>query len=590
MDNLAILLNAIIGTLSGHFTSMSHRTYWFFLLCALILTFFIYIKNVGRDWSAAGFIKFVFPKKVWLSRSSWVDYSYFLINTFVMLLFFVPAITLIYPSVVSIGFSGLHAISFPAFTSAPPGVGVLYFLCLILVGDFLVFLSHYLLHKVPFLWQFHKVHHAAEVLNPMTVYRQHPVDIILTGVLFAIGTAIVHVFFSYVFSTPFSIWKLGGVNIVLLLFYIGGYNLRHSHIRLSFGPIFDRFLVSPAQHQLHHSSIEKHFDKNMGLVFATWDRLFGTHYIPEKDEHIELGLPNDEAKDFSSALQCYLQPFKKAFGKHKIVTMLLAVGLFGAGSTSMAGGQYNPPNNQLEQLTWNEVNLALKAGYRHVIIPTGGVEQNGLHVVLGKHKGVIKYTSDEIASRLGNTLVAPVIDYVPEGRISPPEGHMKYSGTISIREDVFEMVLEDTAKSLYQHGFTHIYIMGDSGSSVAAQDRATEKIRKTLKAGQHILHVKDYYKNHGQIEWLKQQGYTENSIGNHAGIRDTSELLVAMPEGIRVDKLRQTSQNKGANGAYWKANPELGNEMLELKINAGISQIERFNGPKFAQSHTELRK
>ena len=69
MDNLAILLNAIIGTLSGHFTSISHRTYWFFLLCALILTFFIYIKNVGRDWSAAGFIKFVFPCLLYTSPS-----------------------------------------------------------------------------------------------------------------------------------------------------------------------------------------------------------------------------------------------------------------------------------------------------------------------------------------------------------------------------------------------------------------------------------------------------------------------------------------------------------------------------------------
>lgn len=586
MDNLGVFLTVIVEFLGRYFTNMSYRTYWLFLLCALILAFSVYIKNVGRDWTITGFVKFVFPKQVWLSRSSWIDYSYFILNAFIMFLLFAPAIALVYPKVISIGFDGLQAVSFPALNSAPSGVNVVYFFCLILVGDFMIFMGHYLQHKVPFLWQFHKVHHAAEVLNPMTLYRQHPVDLILAGVLFGIGTALVHVFFSYVFSTPFSIWTLGSLNVVLLLFYLGGYNLRHSHIRLSFGRILDRFLVSPAQHQLHHSSIYKHFDKNMGLVFAIWDRLFGTHYIPAKNEYIEFGLPNEEAKDFSSAYQCYIQPFKKAFGKHKIITTLLALGLFGVGSSSMAGGQYDPPNNRLEQLTWNEIDMALKAGYRHVIIPTGGVEQNGLHVVLGKHKGVIKYTSDEIASRLGKTLIAPVIDYVPEGRISPPEGHMKYSGTISIREEVFEMVLEDTAKSLYQHGFTHIYIMGDSGSSVAAQERATEEIQKSLKPGQYILHVTDYYKNHGQIDWLKQHGYTESSIGDHAGIRDTSELMAAMPEGVRLEKLRQTSQNKGANGAYWKANSELGNEMLELKIKAGILQIEQFNALKLTQSFT----
>ena len=575
MDIFISIISAIAQFLGEHFTSMSKRTYWVFLLSALLLAFVSYLRDTGKDWSLIGFARFVFPKKVWLSRSSWVDYSYFVINAFVMLLLFAPMIAIVYPKFLALSLSALTWLSLPAMTFAPKGIGLAYFVSMILIVDFMIFFGHYLSHKVPFLWQFHKVHHAAEVLNPMTLYRQHPVDLILNGMLVGVGTAFVHAIFSYFFSSPFSIWTLGSLNLVLLVFYLAGYNLRHSHIRLSYGRVLDRWLISPVQHQLHHSSIEKHFDKNMGLVFAFWDKMFKTHYIPAKDEHIELGLPDGEAKDFASAYDCYIAPFKKAFPRYKFMTVACAAGLLGLGGASLAEESFAPPSLHLEELTWDEVGSSLEAGYRSVIIPTGGVEQNGLHVVLGKHKGVIKHTSTEIASRLGQTLIAPVIDYVPEGRISPPEGHMNYAGTISVREEVFEMVLEDTAKSLYQHGFTHVYIMGDSGSSVDAQQLAVDKLAAQIAPHQHILHVTDYYSSNGQTAWLKEQGYSQEGIGYHAGMRDTSELMAAMPEGVRADKLLQTKQSSGATGSYWKANPELGRKMLDLKIGAATAQIER---------------
>ena len=117
----------------------------------------------------------------------------------------------------------------------------------------------------------------------------------------------------------------------------------------------------------------------------------------------------------------------------------------------------------LEELTWTEVASAIDSGSTTIIIPTAGTEQNGPHMVLGKHKYRINAGSERIARSLGNTLVAPVITYVPEGDIDPPSGHMRFAGTISIPREVFESVLEYTARSLKQHGFTDILLIGDSG-------------------------------------------------------------------------------------------------------------------------------
>ncbi len=119
----------------------------------------------------------------------------------------------------------------------------------------------------------------------------------------------------------------------------------------------------------------------------------------------------------------------------------------------------------LEDLTWTEVRDALSVGTTTVIIPTGGTEQNGPHMVLGKHNYLVQYKAGEVARRLGNTLVAPVMAYVPEGDIDPPSGHMRFPGTITTPPEVFEQVLEFAARSLKQHGFLDVALLGDSGGN-----------------------------------------------------------------------------------------------------------------------------
>ena len=69
----------------------------------------------------------------------------------------------------------------------------------------------------------------------------------------------------------------------------------------------------------------------------------------------------------------------------------------------------------LDDLTWQELRDAIKAGTTTVIVPIGGTEQNGPHMVLGKHNYIIAFAARLMAERLGQTLVAPVLQYVPQG-------------------------------------------------------------------------------------------------------------------------------------------------------------------------------
>ena len=115
-----------------------------------------------------------------------------------------------------------------------------------------------------------------------------------------------------------------------------------------------------------------------------------------------------------------------------------------------------PPTVWLADLTWEETCAALAAGFTTALVPTAGTEQNGPHVILGKHHHVVAATAERLAHELGDALVAPVVDYVPEERIDPPERHMRWAGTLSVPEPVFEAVIESAARSLRQHGFAFV--------------------------------------------------------------------------------------------------------------------------------------
>ena len=461
----------------------SQKAFYLYLLTALVIAGGSYVYFSYREESARpegiskGFLGYVFDPKVWLHRSAKQDYMFFLLNA--VIYYGIVAQLLIFGHILFGAFGGgLEAIfgvrETPLFV---PNIwtAAAYTLAVLLAIDLAVWTTHYLQHKVELLWQFHQVHHSAEVLTPVTVYRMHPVDLLFTGLatigLMGLATA----GFTYMTQTSPSELTVMNVNAGIFAFYLIGYNLRHSQIWLSYPRWLSYILISPAQHQIHHSIDKKHWDRNMGLIFAFWDWLFGTLYVPKGYEKLEYGLSREEPNPFNSVVDIYLKPFRMAFEllqpaapRRLAIAGLIGAVAFGVFVTNVPGHSSgnSPPSLHLEDLTWTEVDAALNSGTRTVIVPTGGTEQNGPHVILGKHNHIVRATAGEIAAELGKTLVAPVMAYVPEGDTGDaPTGHMRFAGTLSLPDPVFETVLEHTARSLKTHGFTRILFIGDSGDS-----------------------------------------------------------------------------------------------------------------------------
>ena len=243
---------------------------------------------------------------------------------------------------------------------------------------------------------------------------------------------------------------------------------------------------------------------------------------------------------------------------------------------SVTTGAQSPDTVFLEELTWTEVRAAIDDGTTTIIVPTAGTEQNGPHMALGKHKYRINAGSERIARELGDTLVAPVMTYVPEGDIDPPSGHMRFAGTISIPQEVFRSVLEYTARSLKAHGFKDILFMGDSGPNQPGMGAVAESLSEEWKnQGVKVFHISNWYKSGVFDDYLLSQGASYDEIGNHAGLRDTSLLLAIAPEHVRRSSISpgRGMDVDGVSGDPTIATEEFGRVGYDLIFNAAIRQI-----------------
>ena len=235
----------------------------------------------------------------------------------------------------------------------------------------------------------------------------------------------------------------------------------------------------------------------------------------------------------------------------------------------------------LEELTWTEVRDAIRSGKTAVLFPTGGTEQNGPHMVLGKHNFIMRYTAEKIARRLGNALVAPVLAYVPEGDLEPPSGHMRYPGTITLPREIFMKLAESAARSFEVSGFTDIVLLGDSGGNQEGLKEVAERLNREWAGKRVRAHfIPEYYSANGVKEWLVAQGESEEAIGTHAGISDTSQLLALDPSLIRKDKLAPNGgfEGSGVRGDPSRARSSYGEKALELKIEAAVAAIRKAIG------------
>ena len=191
----------------------------------------------------------------------------------------------------------------------------------------------------------------------------------------------------------------------------------------------------------------------------------------------------------------------------------------------------------IEELTWMEVRDAIAAGKTTAIISTGGIEQNGPYVATGKHNYILQSACEWIARDLGNALCAPILKLVPEGNIEEPSGHMRYPGTISLREETFQAVLDDIASSLKAHGFKHIIFIGDSGGNQRGMRAVAERLNERWTDA-HAHYIPEFYDNNGVVAFMENElGIVEGeSDGFHDFYWITALQMVTDPATVRYDQ------------------------------------------------------
>ena len=290
-----------------HFIDPRKRVFVGYLAVSILiaLIWLVFFKRVNLKNS----LKFIFNKNIWFSSSSKADFFVFLINRIISISISPVLITQLV--IATAIFYWLHEISWlssGSFQNTPVQVVIFLFtLFIFLLDDFSKYWVHRWMHKWPILWALHKVHHSAEVLTPMTVYRTHPLE----GIVFTLrGTFTQGVSIStfiFFFGNNVDLFTVLGANVLLFLFNTAGSNLRHSHIGIRYWSWLEYILISPAQHQLHHSVAQMHHDKNFGAALAIWDYIFGSLHHSVEIEELKLGIETKE-QDFNKLSTLYFFP------------------------------------------------------------------------------------------------------------------------------------------------------------------------------------------------------------------------------------------------------------------------------------------
>jgi sterol desaturase/sphingolipid hydroxylase (fatty acid hydroxylase superfamily) len=270
------------------------------------------VLNRRARLSLRGAIQLVLPRYIVTHASTKLDLKLFFIGTYYLLL-----------QVLLVG--GFTVLTVPAsvhildrlFGTAPPPIAPSYMITAITMA--LVFLaielgywtSHFMMHKIPALWEFHKVHHSAEVLTPLTEWRQHPLELALFPLLMGGASSLVQGPIVWYFGEQSQIINPVTANYISMAFWYTILHLRHSELPFYATGVLGHIIQAPAHHQVHHSTNPKHFDKNLGYCLSVFDWLFGTLYVPRKGEKFLFGLGHHDSA-LETALGSLVAPFGRA--------------------------------------------------------------------------------------------------------------------------------------------------------------------------------------------------------------------------------------------------------------------------------------
>jgi len=301
----------------GALANPGHRLFFVFLLTSLMFAYGVFrFTRKKQESKEESFLSFLFPRSVWSNPAAWLDVRYFFFHGLIGHFFLASlGVTALITGIhIGAGFVDVSEIG----TTSPYGpvmttvIMVAAFCIITLIADFMAFYLHYLQHKIPLLWQFHKVHHAGEVMHPLSNFREHPVDNFVYKLVISLASGVAWgVILRLVGDIPSDVTRFG-LSAIMLVFNLGGYHLRHSHIWLKWPGRWSKIFASPAHHHIHHSRHPDHLDKNFAFIFPFWDVLFGCYHMPEDNRDVEFGIVED-ASELNSCINLYCIPFRDAY-------------------------------------------------------------------------------------------------------------------------------------------------------------------------------------------------------------------------------------------------------------------------------------
>ena len=302
------IFNDLFSDIFYQFINPKKRIFIFYLLAAAIIAFlWLYFK---RKMTVKKSIKKIFNPKIFFSSSSISDYKIFFLNQILMVI--ISPILVAQLTIATFLFYYFHSISWLSagmFSHVSSILIVILFTSVhFILDDFTKFYIHRCMHKWHVLWALHKVHHSATTLTPMTVFRTHPLEAVIFSFRGAITQALTISSFIFLFGNNVDLFTILGANIFSFIFNILGSNLRHSHIGIKYWKWLEYIVISPAQHQVHHSISKKHYDKNFGVAFAFWDWIFGSHHHSEETDNLVLGINNYAGNEIHTLKNLYLIP------------------------------------------------------------------------------------------------------------------------------------------------------------------------------------------------------------------------------------------------------------------------------------------
>ena len=321
------VLNFLFLDSFSEFFNPKKRIFIGYLFTAIVIAsiWLIYIRK--RNFHES--IKKIFDKAIFFSKSAKSDYLLFFLNQIIMSVLSPLLITQL--AIATAIFYYLHSVSWlePGILKNTPLVLIttLFTVFHFVIEDFSKYIVHRFMHKWPLLWAVHKVHHSATCLTPMTVFRTHPLEGVIFSLRGAITQAISISLFVFFFGSNVDIATILGANIFIFAFNVAGSNLRHSHIDIRYWKWLERIIISPAQHQVHHSVLTRHHDKNFGVALAIWDWMFGSLHHSEKIDDLTLGVDLNQKEETHKLYNLYIDPLKEIFliilkKKIKLISLL----------------------------------------------------------------------------------------------------------------------------------------------------------------------------------------------------------------------------------------------------------------------------